>query len=155
MSDLLESLREHQRVIAALEPRLPEIERAARRMIDALSAGGKIVWMGNGGSAADAQHLAAELVGRFERDRPALASLAVTTDTSILTAVGNDMGLTTSSRAKCAACASRVTSSSASPLRATVRTSCARSKPPRPSVRRPWRSLDATAENSRSLQTRA
>jgi D-sedoheptulose 7-phosphate isomerase len=48
--------------------------------------------MGNGGSAADCQHLAAELVGRFERDRPGLASIALTTDTSILTSVGNDLG---------------------------------------------------------------
>ena len=63
---------------------------AAEAMIAALRAGGKILVCGNGGSASDAQHFAAELVGRFERDRPALASIALTTDTSILTAVAND-----------------------------------------------------------------
>jgi D-sedoheptulose 7-phosphate isomerase len=57
-----------------------------------LRAGGKILWCGNGGSAADSQHLAAELVGRFRRDRRGLASIALTTDTSILTAIGNDHG---------------------------------------------------------------
>lgn len=55
-------------------------------------AGNKIIWCGNGGSAADAQHLAAELVGRFRRERRGLPSIALTTDTSILTAVGNDYG---------------------------------------------------------------
>jgi D-sedoheptulose 7-phosphate isomerase len=63
---------------------------AAEAMVAALRAGGKILVCGNGGSAADAQHFAAELVGRFERDRPALASIALTTDTSILTAIAND-----------------------------------------------------------------
>ncbi len=61
-------------------------------MADSLIAGGKILWFGNGGSAADAQHLAAELVGRFRSDRRALPSLALTTDTSVLTALGNDYG---------------------------------------------------------------
>jgi phosphoheptose isomerase len=63
---------------------------AAEAMIAALRAGGKILVCGNGGSASDAQHFAAELVGRFERERPALASIALTTDTSILTAIAND-----------------------------------------------------------------
>ena len=63
---------------------------AAEAMITALRAGGKILVCGNGGSASDAQHFAAELVGRFERERPALASIALTTDTSILTAIAND-----------------------------------------------------------------
>ncbi len=57
-----------------------------------LKAGNKILFAGNGGSAADAQHLAAELVGRFAYDRPGLPAIALTTDTSILTAVGNDYG---------------------------------------------------------------
>jgi len=68
----------------------PLIARAAHLMTDALLADGKILACGNGGSAADAQHFAAELVGRFERERPELRALALTTDTSILTAVGND-----------------------------------------------------------------
>jgi D-sedoheptulose 7-phosphate isomerase len=68
----------------------PLIERAARMMTDTLLSDGKILVCGNGGSAADAQHFAAELVGRFERERPELKALALTTDTSILTAVGND-----------------------------------------------------------------
>jgi D-sedoheptulose 7-phosphate isomerase len=63
---------------------------AAEAMIAALRAGGKILVCGNGGSASDAQHFAAELVGRFVRERRALAAIALTTDTSILTAVAND-----------------------------------------------------------------
>jgi D-sedoheptulose 7-phosphate isomerase len=61
-------------------------------MIRALQAGNKILWCGNGGSAADSQHLAAEIVGRFRRERRGWASIALTTDMSILTAVGNDYG---------------------------------------------------------------
>src|SRR5687767_11849081 len=61
-------------------------------MADRLRAGGKVLVFGNGGSAADAQHLAGELVGRYLRDRPALSALALTTDPSILTAIANDMG---------------------------------------------------------------
>lgn len=60
--------------------------------IDSLKSGGKIIFCGNGGSAADSQHLAAELVSRFNFDRPALAAIALTTDTSALTAIGNDYG---------------------------------------------------------------
>src|SRR5262245_35993464 len=65
---------------------------AAEAIVESLRAGGKVLVFGNGGSAADAQHLAAELVGRFVRDRRALPALALTTDTSILTALGNDFG---------------------------------------------------------------
>ena len=61
-------------------------------MIRSLQAGGRIIFAGNGGSAADAQHLAAELVSRFEFDRPGLPSLSLSTDTSMLTAIGNDYG---------------------------------------------------------------
>jgi len=64
----------------------------ARRMADVLRGGGKILFCGNGGSAADAQHLAAEFVNRFQRDRQALAAIALTTDTSVLTSIGNDSG---------------------------------------------------------------
>jgi D-sedoheptulose 7-phosphate isomerase len=62
------------------------------RLAQCLRAGGKVLTFGNGGSAADAQHFAGELVGRFLRDRPALAALALTTDPSVVTAIGNDMG---------------------------------------------------------------
>ncbi len=65
---------------------------AAEAVATALRSGGKVLLFGNGGSAADAQHIAAELVGRFRANRPALAAIALTTDTSILTAVGNDYG---------------------------------------------------------------
>lgn len=61
-------------------------------MQETLARGGKILWMGNGGSAADSQHLAAEFVGRYVKERRGLPSIALTTDTSILTSVGNDYG---------------------------------------------------------------
>jgi D-sedoheptulose 7-phosphate isomerase len=61
-------------------------------IIECLESGGKVLLMGNGGSAADAQHIAAELVGRFQSDRRAFSAIALTTDTSILTSVGNDYG---------------------------------------------------------------
>jgi len=68
------------------------IARAIALMAESLEAGGKILACGNGGSAADAQHFAAELVNRFERERPSLAGLALTTDSSALTSIGNDYG---------------------------------------------------------------
>ena len=68
------------------------VAQAAELCICALKAGGKVMFCGNGGSAADAQHLAAELSGRFERNRAGLAGLALTTDTSALTAIANDFG---------------------------------------------------------------
>jgi len=72
--------------------KLEQIETLAQLMVQALGDGKKILLMGNGGSAADAQHLAAEFVSRFNFDRPGLAALALTTDTSALTAIGNDYG---------------------------------------------------------------
>jgi D-sedoheptulose 7-phosphate isomerase len=65
---------------------------AGRRMAECLRAGGKILTFGNGGSAADAQHLAGELVGRFLRERAALSAIALTTDSSVTTAIANDTG---------------------------------------------------------------
>jgi D-sedoheptulose 7-phosphate isomerase len=62
------------------------------RIAESLRSGGKVLAFGNGGSAADAQHLAGELVGRFRRDRPGLAAVALTTDPSVVTALGNDFG---------------------------------------------------------------
>jgi D-sedoheptulose 7-phosphate isomerase len=69
---------------------LQMVESIARQCINALRNGGKILFCGNGGSAADAQHLAAELVSRYRFDRPGLPGIALTTDTSALTAIGND-----------------------------------------------------------------
>ena len=71
---------------------LKEVEGAAQLCAEALKKGGKILFAGNGGSASDAQHLAAELVGRYKFDRAPLAAIALTTDTSALTAIGNDYG---------------------------------------------------------------
>jgi D-sedoheptulose 7-phosphate isomerase len=68
------------------------IEQAASICIEAIRQGNKILFAGNGGSAADAQHLAAELVGKLAYERPAMPSISLTTDTSILTAIGNDFG---------------------------------------------------------------
>jgi D-sedoheptulose 7-phosphate isomerase len=70
----------------------PNIEKAAWMMINCLQADGKILIFGNGGSAADSQHMAAELVGRFKKERRALAAIALTTNTSTLTALANDYG---------------------------------------------------------------
>jgi len=69
-----------------------QIETAANVTIEGLKQGKKILFFGNGGSAADAQHLAAEFVGRFKRERRGLPAIACTTDSSILTAIGNDYG---------------------------------------------------------------
>lgn len=88
-------IREHlESSIAAkqrvLETLVPTVESAGRIIVDAVKAGKKVLFFGNGGSASDAQHLAAEFVGRYETERRALPSIALTTDTSILTAVAND-----------------------------------------------------------------
>jgi D-sedoheptulose 7-phosphate isomerase len=69
---------------------LKTVENITRHCVSALSAGNKILFVGNGGSAADSQHLAAELVSRLQYNRPAMAAIALTTDTSALTAIGND-----------------------------------------------------------------
>jgi D-sedoheptulose 7-phosphate isomerase len=85
-------IREHLETIHRLEPLLPTIRRMAEVVIESLGRGGKILWLGNGGSAADSQHMAAEIVGRFKKERRGLPSIALTTDSSILTALGNDYG---------------------------------------------------------------
>lgn len=74
------------------EKLLSTLEKTTSICIDCLKNGGKILFAGNGGSAADAQHMAGELVSRFAFDRPGLPAIALTTDTSILTAIGNDYG---------------------------------------------------------------
>ena len=72
-----------------------EILKAAHTIRDCLSNGGKLLLMGNGGSAADSQHIAAELIGRFKKERKAIPALALTVDSSSLTALGNDYGFDT------------------------------------------------------------
>jgi D-sedoheptulose 7-phosphate isomerase len=75
-----------------VEDNAPRVATVAQRMAEVLLRGGKLLFVGNGGSAADAQHLAAEFVNRFQRDRRALAAVALTTDSSVLTSIGNDLG---------------------------------------------------------------
>ena len=76
--------------LQALEVLVDPIARAAERMVQCLMSEGKIMSCGNGGSAADAQHFAAEMLNRFERERPGLAALALTTDSSTMTSIAND-----------------------------------------------------------------
>ena len=96
MSDYIASqLDESKRIIEEIrnDPILiRRISDAAQDCVKAIRAGGKILFAGNGGSAADAQHMAGEFVSRFAFDRPGMAAIALTTDSSILTAVGNDYG---------------------------------------------------------------
>ncbi len=75
---------------AAAEMLARPIAQAVTAVVGCITGGGKVLACGNGGSASDAQHFAAEFVGRFERERPGLAAIALTTDTSIITAIGND-----------------------------------------------------------------
>jgi D-sedoheptulose 7-phosphate isomerase len=90
---LARSLQEHLAAIQALlDSRLTEIEAGGSLICEALRAGNRILLCGNGGSAADAQHIAAELVGRFEQQRQAFPAISLTTDTSALTAISNDYG---------------------------------------------------------------
>jgi D-sedoheptulose 7-phosphate isomerase len=74
----------------SMEELSPAVAAAAERMVSCLMNEGKVLACGNGGSAADAQHFAAEMVGRFEKERPGLAAVSLATDTSALTAIGND-----------------------------------------------------------------
>lgn len=90
---LSESIREHARVLAGTEAEcLDALEQLTDKVVESLARGGKILFFGNGGSAADAQHLAAELTIRFVGNRRALAGLALASDASALTACGNDFG---------------------------------------------------------------
>ena len=89
--ELEKTLQTLERVSASAEISA-ELEKIANACCATLRAGKKIIFAGNGGSAADSQHLAGELVSRFKFDRPGLAAVALTTDTSVLTAIGNDYG---------------------------------------------------------------
>jgi D-sedoheptulose 7-phosphate isomerase len=94
-SYIYEKINEAQKIMAAMlvdEQLLTTLAQAAEVCITCLQGGGKILLAGNGGSAADAQHIAGEFVSRFAFDRPGLPAIALTTDTSILTAIGNDYG---------------------------------------------------------------
>jgi D-sedoheptulose 7-phosphate isomerase len=87
-----DAITDHLNTIIELRTQEDMFECAAMHITDCVHAGFKVLWCGNGGSAADAQHMAAELVSRFRRERRGLASLALTTDTSVLTAIANDTG---------------------------------------------------------------
>ncbi|CAH2030348.1 D-sedoheptulose 7-phosphate isomerase [Trichlorobacter ammonificans] len=90
---IAEQLQEHGTVIKRLESECSDsIARIAGRLVETLKIGNKLLIMGNGGSAADAQHFAAEIVGRFAMERPGLPAMALSTDSSALTAIGNDYG---------------------------------------------------------------
>jgi len=90
---IAQEMTDHQAVLEATLQTLPNaIEEAATLMVEALKQGNKVLFFGNGGSAADAQHWAAELSGRYKIERGGLAGIALTTDTSALTAIGNDYG---------------------------------------------------------------
>jgi len=94
MQDLIKvNFSDHLEVInKVIESNIGSIESFGDLLASCLKKNGTIFWCGNGGSASDSQHIAAELVGRFKKDRRALRSIALTTDTSILTSVGNDYG---------------------------------------------------------------
>ena len=90
---IVEKITESQVTMTAMladQVLLSEVQLAAQACIDCFKGGGKLLLAGNGGSAADSQHIAGELVSRFAFDRPGLSAIALTTDTSILTAIGND-----------------------------------------------------------------
>ena len=90
-TQLTESVKTKQALLADLSL-MEKITVVARLVVDAYKSGHKTMWAGNGGSAADAQHMAGELVNKFTFDRPGLAALSLSTDTSIITAIGNDYG---------------------------------------------------------------
>ena len=92
--DILDSIRVKEALLAD-EKALETIEAVAQRMIEAYRSGHKTLWAGNGGSAADAQHMAAELVNKFRLDRKGIPAIALTTNSSVVTAVGNDYGYET------------------------------------------------------------
>ena len=86
------ALQEHRALFNTLAVLQPAVDRTAQRLAAALQAQGKVMFCGNGGSAADSQHLAAELTGRWVNDRRPLGGLALSTDSSALTCIGNDYG---------------------------------------------------------------
>src|SRR5205085_3553299 len=85
-----EALAEHAELLARIEELLPRVEQTAQLIVQAYERDGRVLAFGNGGSAADAQHLTAELVGRFKRERRALAAIALSVDPSVVTCIAND-----------------------------------------------------------------
>lgn len=95
MDIITQRMADHAAVLEATKTLIPKIEQVGSYITKTLQDGHKIMLCGNGGSAADAQHLAAEIVGRFQKEREAFPALALTVDTSVLTAVANDYGYDT------------------------------------------------------------
>ncbi len=90
--NLTNAITQHQVMFNQLNALIPQIAEVADELRACIQRGGKILLCGNGGSAADSQHIAAEIVGRYKKERRGMAAIALTTDTSILTSVGNDYG---------------------------------------------------------------
>lgn len=89
---LLHELQAHAAMFGQLQSIFPQVIAVANELRATMKRGGKILIMGNGGSAADSQHIAAEIVGRYKKERRGLPAIALTTDTSIITSIGNDYG---------------------------------------------------------------
>ena len=89
-SAITNAFADHNKAIRSLEGSVRLLEQMSGMFTESLQAGGKVLVFGNGGSAADAQHIAGELLGRFKRERPAIAAIALSTDSSTITAIGND-----------------------------------------------------------------
>lgn len=90
--DVTAAINEHIRTMEMLKQHQETIAKIGRKVSDCINAGGRVFLFGNGGSAADSQHIAAELVGRYQKKRKGLPAVAFTTNTSVLTAIGNDFG---------------------------------------------------------------
>ncbi len=90
--DVTRQIDQHIEVFHQLKKSTALIEEVGRILVQQIRQGGKIIWMGNGGSAADCQHLSAELIGRFKQDRSPIASLSLSSNLSVITALGNDYG---------------------------------------------------------------
>ncbi|VAW47314.1 D-sedoheptulose 7-phosphate isomerase [hydrothermal vent metagenome] len=93
--DFKHALLEHTKAIESVLVQSDKIEAVVQKIIESIAGGGKVIWLGNGGSAADAQHMAAELMVRYVKNRQPIASISLTTDTSILTAHSNDYSFDT------------------------------------------------------------
>ncbi len=88
--DFTHAVTEHHKAIESVLEQSDKVTQVVERILNSIAQGGKVIWLGNGGSAADAQHMAAELMVRYIKNRQPIASLALTTDSSILTAHSND-----------------------------------------------------------------
>ncbi|MFN8140142.1 MAG: SIS domain-containing protein [Fimbriimonadales bacterium] len=95
MTQFQQNIQDHAELLSSLSSIEPDVDAAAKAIIESLNSGGCIMLCGNGGSAADAQHIAGEFVGRFLKERRALPSLALHTNTTVMTAIGNDYSFDT------------------------------------------------------------